>query len=313
MDEFALIDRFVRHFAGSGRAVAAGPGDDCAVLRPSPGQALCVTTDAVVEGVHFYFPGFSAEDVGHKALAVNLSDLAAAGAAPRWFVCALAAPRSTPVTRFDGVARGMAAIARRHRIALVGGNFTGASELSITITAAGEVPRGRALGRGGARPGDVVFVSGELGAARVGLLRLKAGDRRDPSLARQRRPEPRVALGILSRRFARAAIDISDGFFQDLSHLLVRSRVGAEIDLGRLPVAAAVARGRVPLWVALGGGEDYELVVCVPEQRAGAFARACRRSGERVTAVGRIVAGPELRVFERGRRVRVAVRGFRHF
>ncbi len=312
MNEFALIDRFVRRFRTRGVGVVAGPGDDCAVVRPGPRTELCLKTDAVVEGVHFYFPALSAEDVGHKALAVNLSDLAAAGATPRWFVAAIAAPRSTTLARFDGIARGMASLARRAGIALVGGNFTGARELSITIGAIGEVPAGRALTRGRARPGDIIYVSGELGGARVGLLRMKKGDRSAAVLARQRRPVPRLALGLIARRFAHAAVDVSDGFPQDLGHVLRRSGVGAEVDVDRIPKSPLIGRFGVPLGVALSGGEDYELVLAVPRARAAAFERACRRAGERVTAVGRIVEGSAARFTSRGRRVRLQG-GFRHF
>jgi thiamine-monophosphate kinase len=309
--EFELI----RYFTAPFRAPRppGGPGDDCAVLEPSRGQ-LCVTTDAVVDGVHFTRRHFSYDDIGHKALAVNLSDLAAMGARPAWFVCAIGLPRGIEVSAVRAIARGMARLAKAQRVALVGGNFTSAPQLSLTLTAAGEVPRGAALQRGGGRAGDALYVSGVLGDARLGLACL--GMARAPhAQARQRRPHPRVRLGLLSRRFATACIDISDGLAGDLGHLREASRAGAEVDLGRLPVSRelrASAGDDAWRW-ALAGGEDYELLIAVPARRAAAFERACRAARERVTRIGRLTGGTAL-VFRHpgGRRVRPP-RSFDHF
>ncbi|HEX4620771.1 MAG TPA: thiamine-phosphate kinase, partial [Myxococcaceae bacterium] len=309
--EFELISVFTAPF----RAPRAprGPGDDCAVLAPVRGQ-LCVTTDAVVEGVHFTRRHFSYEDIGYKALAVNLSDLASMGARPVWFVCAVGLPRTVEGGAVRAMARGMARLARAHRVALVGGNFTRAPELSLTLTAAGEVPRGAALLRGGGRSGDVLYVSGVLGDARLGLACL--GMQRAPhAQARQRRPKPRIQLGLISRRFATACIDISDGLAGDLGHLRKASRAGAEVDLGRLPVSRelrASAGDDAWRW-ALAGGEDYELLIAVPERRTTAFERACHATRERVTRIGRLTGGSAL-VFRHpgGRRVRPP-RSFDHF
>jgi len=281
--EFSLIERFLAFFPRA--RVPVGPGDDCAVLAPTRG-ALCVTTDAVVEGVHFTRAWFSPEDIGHKALAVNLSDLAAMGATPRWFLCALALPRDFPERELRGLARGMSALAREHRIALVGGNFTSARELSITLTAAGEL-QGPPLTRGGGRPGDLLYMSGTLGEARLGLIQLQAGRRRGPAILRQRRPTPRVALGRLASRFASAGMDISDGLAQDLGHLCDASGVGAEVEIAHLPLSPAVKAALGPEG-ALAGGEDYELLLAVPPARARAFERECARRGERVTRIGRL-------------------------
>jgi thiamine-monophosphate kinase len=281
--EFSLISCFLEAFPRA--RVPLGPGDDCAVLAPTRG-ALCVTTDAVVEGVHFTRAHFSPEDIGHKALAVNLSDLAAMGATPRWFVCALALPRDFPERALRRLARGMGALAREHRIFLVGGNFTSARELSITLTAAGEL-LGPALTRRGGRPGDLLYVSGTLGEARLGLLQLQAGRRRGPAILRQRRPVPRVALGRLASRFASAGMDLSDGLAQDLGHLCAASHVGAEVELSHLPLTPAVRAALGPEG-ALAGGEDYELLLAIPSGRAAAFERACARAGERVTRIGRL-------------------------
>ena len=306
--EFSLIERFLSFFPRA--RVPVGPGDDCAVLAPSRG-ALCVTTDAVVEDVHFTRSGFSAEDIGHKALAVNLSDLAAMGATPRWFLCALALPRDFSERELRGLARGMSALAREHRIALVGGNFTSARELSITLTAAGEL-QGPALTRGGGRPGDLLYMSGTLGEARLGLIQLQAGRRRGPAILRQRRPIPRIALGRLASRFASAGMDISDGLAQDLGHLCEASGVGAEVELAHLPLSPAVREALGPER-ALAGGEDYELLLAVPPEQARAFERACARAGQRVTRMGRLTRGRRRVLRDPEGRLVAPPPGFDHF
>jgi len=188
--ELELIARFTRGAPRSGAGLVLGIGDDAALLRPPAGEDLAATVDAVVEGVHFaadWAPG----DIGWKALAVNLSDLAAMGARPLWALCALAVPRGAAPGRLLAVGRGLAACARRFGVALAGGNVTRAAELSLSVTALGSVGRGRALRRGGARPGDLLVVSGALGGAALGLHPLAPASAR----RRQRRPEPRVALG----------------------------------------------------------------------------------------------------------------------
>jgi thiamine-monophosphate kinase len=297
-----------------------GPGDDCAVV-PGSRQPLCVTTDAVVEGVHFRRSDGPLEDVGYKALAVNLSDLAAMGARPRWFLCALAAPTLT-LAEVRALARGMSALARKCHLPLVGGNVTRASELSLTLTVGG-TPVGRApLLRSGGRASDVLYVSGTLGAARLGLLSLAArpGVRRFPRAERrQRRPQPRLQLGALAAGYASAAIDVSDGLVQDLGHLLAASRVGAELELAHLPIDRDVRRAFPnpghALQVALVGGEDYELLLAVPGPAVSAFERRCARAGEQVTRIGRLVRGRSLRLVDALGRTRKppGEGGFDHF
>jgi thiamine-monophosphate kinase len=310
--EFSLIQTFAAEVDVA--PPPAGPGDDCAVIRPGRFD-LCVTTDSVIEGVHFSLPRFSLEDVGHKALAVNLSDLAAMGAIPRWFVCALALPaRLQRGVRRIGV--GMSRLARRHRAELVGGNVSAADKLSITITAIGQVEPGQALTRQGARPGDALYVSGTLGGARLGLSLLKSGVRRGVA-RRQLRPEPRIALGRICRDHARAAIDISDGFAQDLAQLCRASRVGARIEADSLPISTELRRRAGTLrravgW-ALAGGEDYELLVAVPPAGRGAFERRCARSGERVTQVGFLTSGTQVRFVSSEGRTLGPPPGFDHF
>lgn len=273
--EFDLIDAFLRPFGGG-----EGVGSDCASLRVSRGMRLVATTDAVVEGVHFRLPGFSAEDVGWKALAVNLSDLAAAGARPRWFLCALGLP-SRAVRLVPRIARGMARLARKFDCALVGGNVTRASQLSLTITALGEA---RApLTRFSARPGDALVVAGRLGDAAAGLT---------PA---QRRPQPLVREGFAAARFASASIDVSDGFLQDLGHLCKASGVGAVVECSALPLGPAAKKLPHGLELALSGGEDYALVWSVPRRKLAALQRAVR-----CVEVGRITREPGLRLTDLG-------------
>ncbi len=288
--EFQLIERFLAPFGRRVGQVVVGPGDDCAVLRCSPGTELCVTTDALVEGVHFHPALFSDADVGHKALAVNLSDLAAMGAAPRWFVCSVACrPEDAP--RVPRIARGMAALASRAGIVIVGGNFSRADTLSLHITAGGEVPRGGALTRAGAKVGDLLYVTGTFGDAALALA-LRSLDRKaQPVLTRQLRPEPRLKVGHLARRFARAAIDVSDGLLQDLGHICEASGVGVRLDAHLVPVSRTFKDVAANLDLALTGGEDYELALFVPPRRAAAFERACRAAGEKVHRVGVAVEG----------------------
>ena len=307
--EFARIERFLGifrregvqvdgHEGGTlstpGEALVLGPGDDCAVLRPTSGTELCVTTDALMEDVHFTRAAFSPADIGHKALAVNLSDLASMGADPVWFVCALALPATDFGDRArDGLARGMARLARTSGIALAGGNFTRARELSVTLTVAGEVPRGRALTRSGAHPGDRLFVSGTLGDARLGFEQLQGDARaRGSAVTRQRRPTPRLALGHLARLHASAAIDLSDGLSQDAAHLCTASECGAVIELAKLPLSAAVRRawGQRAALEAASGGEDYELLLAISPARVPRFLQACAEAGERVTDIGVLTA-----------------------
>jgi len=271
--ELELIDAFLAPFgARRGDGVI---GDDCAALAPSPGMRLVVTVDAVVEGVHFDLRRFKPEDAGHKALAVNLSDLAAAGARPRWFLCALGVPRGGRVATAVGFARGMARLARKFRCALVGGNVTGASEWSMTITALGEARR--PLRRSGARPGDALVVVGRLGDAALGLR----GSRRH--LRAQLRPTPLIEAGLAAARLARASIDVSDGFLRDLGNLCSASGCGAEVECEKLPAD--------DLEAALTGGEDYALLLAVAPEHLERLARATGG-----VAVGRLTRRPGIRL-----------------
>jgi thiamine-monophosphate kinase len=293
--EFELIDLFTRDLGRRGEGVLLGIGDDAAVLQPPPGRRLLATVDVVFEGVHFDRRA-APEDVGWKALAVSLSDLAAMGARPLWVLVALAVPpRETP-DRLARVGRGLFACARRHRASVVGGNVTRARQLSLTVTALGEAAPGRVLTRHGARPGDAILVSGTLGDAAMGLLRGAA-----PALRRrQLRPVPRLALGRALAGIATACIDVSDGLLQDLGHLCRASGVGASIRLAELPLSpayrAATRRRRDPWEPALAGGEDYELLVSVPVGRVAEALGAARRVRTPLSVVGTVIAGRGVRV-----------------
>jgi thiamine-monophosphate kinase len=275
--EFSLIEQFVSRFDAP--PSPAGPGDDCAVI----GRTV-VTTDALVENVHFT-RAFSFEDIGHKALAVNLSDVAAMGATPSWFTVALALPADVTSQNVTSLARGMSKLAREHHAKLVGGNVTRAGELSITITAAGTLKRAPLL-RSGARVGDSIYVSGPLGDAAGGL-------RFDALVRAQRRPSPHVAFGQLASRFASACIDVSDGLAQDLGHVCEASMVGAELQRDALPISRALRRaaGDEAEQLALIGGEDYVLLITVPERRRAAFERAAKSSQLAAHRIGTMTHG----------------------
>jgi len=310
VDELGLIDAFLAPFGlrrnarPDGAGVLSGPGDDCAVVRPSPGRKLVLKVDELVEGVHFDWRWFAPADVGHKALAAALSDLAAAAARPRWFLCALAVRAETDAPRIArGLARGMAALARRHRCALVGGNVSRAAAWSVSVSALGESERPR--GRGGARPGDAIVVAGELGRAALGLRLLRGGAKKPPSrhaaetVRAQLRPEPLIAAGLAAAGLATAAVDVSDGFLRDLGHVCAASRCGAEVEIEALPIDLSVRAAGIDM--ALSGGEDYALVFAVRPPDASRLLSRLRRAGTRATQVGRFVRGRGIRLREGGK------------
>jgi thiamine-monophosphate kinase len=293
--EFDLIEAFTRALPLRGRGVVVGVGDDAAVLRPAPGEDLVATVDAVVEGVHFD-RRFAPEEVGWKALAVNLSDLAAMGARPLWALVALTLPAGTGAAAVRRIAAGLGECARAYRTAVVGGNVSRARELSVTVTVLGAVPEGRAVLRAGARPGDLVAVTGTLGDAAMGM---RPGAPR-ALVRRQRRPAPRLEAGRALAGVVRAAIDVSDGLAQDLGHLCRASGVGARIGLPDLPLSPAyrrlARRLRDPFAAALAGGEDYELVLAVAPTSLERARAAARRAGTPLTVIGRFVRGEGVRV-----------------
>jgi thiamine-monophosphate kinase len=311
LGEFGLIDRIERaaRRLGAPRAVVIGIGDDAAVLRARPREDVVVSTDALFEGVHFRWRTESPRTVGRRALVAALSDLAAMGARPLGFLCAMAAPATLPVATLDGLLAGLLREARDHGSPLVGGNLSRAGETSLTLTAVGAVARGRALRRTGARPGDRICVTGSLGAAALARVRAERG------LGRVRRVgSPRLAAGRALARLPQvgACIDVSDGLEADLGHLLAAPGLAAELDSARVPrppgFAAACARlGLDPDRLARTGGEDYELLFTV-RGRTPSAAALSRRLGTPVSEIGRVVRGPSGGAARAG-----AGRGWQHF
>lgn len=297
MGEFDLIERYFKRPASTSQQVALGIGDDCALLTPSPGMQLAISSDMLVEGRHF-LSTVSPEALGHKALAVNLSDLAACGAKPVAFTLALALPRVDEVW-LAGFSSGLFALADLHGCALIGGDTT-AGPLNICITVFGQVPAGQALLRSGAKAGDDVYVSGLPGQARLALEAFRGNLRlseEDFALTRARmeRPTPRVALGQALRGIANSAIDVSDGLLGDFSHILKASGLGAEIDLNAIDSIALsadfiTARSHFGLkmmrQMVLAGGDDYELVFTAPAALRAAVAQAASAAEVRVTRIG---------------------------
>ena len=300
MGEFDLIRRF---FQRPVRRAALGVGDDCALLAPAPGMQLAVSSDMLVEGRHF-FADVDPRLLGHKCLAVNLSDLAACGARPLAFTLALSLPRADAAWT-EAFAGGLLALADAHGCELVGGDTT-QGPLNICITVFGEVPPGQALLRSGARAGDDIWVSGSLGDARLALEALLGHTTLPPgtlAAARQRleAPTPRVALGQALRGIASSALDVSDGLLGDLGHILEQSRVGASLDT-RLITPLLDAGRHTSLAIdllhqcTLSGGDDYELCFTAPADRRDAVQAAGRDSATRVTRIGCIEEQPGLRL-----------------
>lgn len=309
--EFELIRRHFSRLAPDAPGLRLGIGDDCALVEVPPAHELAVTTDTLVAGRHF--PQATAPfDIGWKALAVNLSDLAAMGAEARWFTLALTLP-SADAAWLEGFADGLQALARQCGLALIGGDTT-RGPLSITVTAMGVVPAGAALRRSGARPGDRICVTGTLGDAALALRLLDSPSL--PAALRERleRPQPRLAAGLALRGLATAALDLSDGLAGDLGHILAASGVGAEISLQALP-ASAWFNGLAPdaerLELMLRGGDDYELCVCLPPE---AVAEARARLDVPLAEIGSIVAEAGLfAIDETGARQGLDAVGYRHF
>lgn len=295
LGEFDLITRY---FDRPARRAVLGIGDDCALWAPEPGMQIAMSCDMLVEGRHF-LPTVAPDRLGHKALAVNLSDLAACGAEPLAFSLALALPRADEAF-LEGFSRGLLALADAHGCELIGGDTT-CGPLNICINVFGQVPLtdpatgAGALLRSGARPGDDLYVSGALGDARLALEVFRAaatldGEAFDLVRRAMELPQPRVALGMALRGVASSAIDLSDGLLGDLGHVLRRSGVGAVVEVDALPLSAVLRVQPVPLQrlCALSGGDDYELLFTAPPERAHAVASAGKAAGVAVTRIGRI-------------------------
>ena len=323
MGEFDLI---ARYFTRPVHRATLGVGDDCALLAPAPGMQLAVSSDMLVEGRHF-FAGTDPERLGHKALAVNLSDLAACGARPLAFTLALALPQ-VDAAWLEGFSRGLLQLADAHGCELVGGDTT-QGPLNICITVFGEVPTGQALLRSGAQPGDDIYVSGTLGEARLALDALRGQFALPANMLahlRQRleRPTPRVALGLALRGVASSALDLSDGLLGDLGHILRASGVGACIDTSKTidliasSVRSISAKGQFDInylqQCTLAGGDDYELAFTAAPARRGAVAAAAQASGTAVARIGVVEGAPGLRLIDaQGRPVAQRYASFDHF
>jgi thiamine-monophosphate kinase len=309
LGEFGLIERIERAVGRLAvpRSVVIGIGDDGAVLRPRAGEDVVVSTDAAVEGVHFDFSSQSARNIGRRALVANLSDLAAMGARPLGFTLALAAPAALELRCVDGLIAGLLVEAAEHGCPLVGGNVSAAHETSLTLTVVGAVGRGRVLRRDGARAGDRLCVTGTLGGAALALERAARGGGRIRQL-----PEPRLRAGRLLAGISAvtACIDVSDGLLADARHLLAARGLEAAIEPSAVPRpprfdGACRRLGLDADWLALGGGEDYELLFAV-RGAAPSAAALSRRLGVAVSEIGRVVpagAGTP----------RSAASGWRHF
>ncbi len=315
LGEFDLIAKF---FTRTVTRAALGVGDDCALFSTSPGMQLAVSSDMLVEGRHF-LPTVAPERLGHKALAVNLSDLAACGAKPLAFTLALALPRVDE--RFlDGFARGLLALADAHECELIGGDTT-QGPLNLCITVFGEVPVGQALLRSGAQAGDDLYVSGTLGDARLALEVFRGrlaldGAAFEAVRFAMEQPQPRVTLGLALRGVATSAIDVSDGLLGDLAHVLRRSKVGAELQVDSLPRSEVLRALPEALQreCTLAGGDDYELVFTAPPQYAARVAAAAQAAQVRVTRIGSISAEAGLRLTDRaGAAVPNTFGSFDHF
>jgi thiamine-monophosphate kinase len=320
MSSTGEFDLIARYFTRPAKRSPLGVGDDCALLAPAPGMQLAVSSDMLVEGRHFLSTVDPAR-LGHKALAVNLSDLAACGAKPLAFTLALALP-AVDAAWLEGFSRGLFALADAHGCELVGGDTT-RGPLNICITVFGELPTGAALLRSGARVGDDIWVSGSLGDARLALEVFRGTLALPPALfelarARMETPTPRVALGQALRGIATAAIDLSDGLSGDLGHILRASGVGARIDAdaaaGRLGIAAPALGTALRRACAMAGGDDYELAFTAPASAREAVVAAGQACATPLARIGGIEAEPGLRVVDaQGAPVTQRFDAFDHF
>jgi len=318
--EFELIARYFNRVTSSRRDVEKGIGDDCALLNVPEKQTLAISTDTLVAGVHF-LRDIHPADLGYKALAVNLSDLAAMGADPAWLTLAITLPE-VDESWLAAFSDSLFELLDYYDMQLIGGDTT-RGPLSLTLGIHGLVPTGRALKRSGAKPGDWIFVTGALGDSAAGLSLLQHRHRlNDPAvhevlIKRHLRPMPRVLQGQALRNLATSAIDISDGLIADLGHILTASRVGARLNLEALPLSAALRDHFEPEQVltwALSGGEDYELCFTVPEVNRGALDVALGHLGVPYTCIGQIAPEADgLTLLENGKPRRFNHKGFDHF
>jgi thiamine-monophosphate kinase len=324
--ELALIDRIRERFPDATGTLTIGIGDDAAVAAGVRGELQVLTTDVLVEGIHFDLAFSSFADVGYKALAVNVSDLAAMGATPRLALLSLILPDRLTVADLDSLLDGFSRMAEEAGVILAGGNITRTpGPLTIDVTAVGHVRPRRVLTRGGGKAGDILYVTGDIGAAAAGLGVLRASaqlpdDQVAALIDRHRRPTPRLRVGTLlgRTRTATACMDLSDGLADAVSQLAQASGTGALIDAAALPVPAAARRwfesqGQDPVRAVLAGGDDYELLFAVSPRRGGRLRTVIRQArGVRVTRIGELTASPAILV-KRDAATEPMPDGFTHF
>ena len=318
MKEFQIIEHYFRNKGQKRRDVELSIGDDCALVNPADNKSIAISCDTLVENVHF-LPDIPAHALGFKSLAVNLSDLASMGAEPAWFTLALTLP-SVDETWLADFSEGLFEIAEYYGIALIGGDTTrGPRSISITIN--GQVIKGSALTRGGAKNGDWIYVTGTLGDSALGLdvLRGNRSVNKEDSeylINRHYYPTPRVLAGQALRTLATSAIDLSDGLISDIGHILSASKVGALIDVNQIPLSNSLKTNlsrEDALSYALTGGEDYELLFTVPESQRGAIDTALIHAGVKFVKIGQICAGDKLKLVDDGKTFVPISQGFEHF
>ncbi len=319
MGEFELIQHYFASLSAPRDDVELGIGDDCALLNIPAGECLAVTTDSLNSGVHF-FPDIDPFALGHKVLAVNLSDLAAIGATPRWVSLAITLPTATEQWLAE-FARGFHSLAAKHNVALIGGDTT-RGPLSVTVSAKGTVAAEEAIRRSGAKAGDAIYVSGSLGAAALAVQQ-RIHQFHVPEAALKTcvehmdYPQPRCELGMALRGIANSALDLSDGLAGDLMHILRASNVAAEIELTSLPIDPAVTQSVTPdqaLQLALGGGDDYELCFTVPAEHELQLAKLAEKLSLPLTRIGHITEGTaKISWYHQGQSVELHIKGWEHF
>lgn len=318
MKEFQLIECYFNNRGPVRRDVKLSIGDDCALVQPAENKSIAISCDTLVENVHF-FPDIPPQALGYKALAVNLSDLAAMGAEPAWMTLALTLPEVDEAW-LKGFSEGLFEAAEYYGIALIGGDTTRGPR-AINITVLGQLPQGKALTRQGAKVGDWIYVTGTLGDSALGLDILRGtqtvpAQHKEFLINRHYRPTPRVLAGQSLRSLASSAIDLSDGFISDIGHILKASAVGAVVEVSNIPLSLALQDSvseEHALGYALTGGEDYELLFTVPEAQKGALETALSHAGAKFVRVGQICAGNKLKLQRNGEPFTPPYHGFEHF
>ncbi|MGI2065466.1 thiamine-phosphate kinase [Shewanella sp. MF08487] len=318
MKEFQLIECYFSNRGPTRRDVKLGIGDDCALVQPAENKSIAISCDTLVENVHF-FPDMPPAALGYKALAVNLSDLAAMGAEPAWMTLALTLP-DVDETWLSGFSEGLFEAADYYGIALIGGDTTRGPR-AINITVHGQVPQGKALTRHGAKAGDWIYVTGTLGDSALGLDIIRGAQQASAEnkaflVNRHYCPTPRVLAGQALRSLASSAIDLSDGLISDISHILKAAAVGAIVDVNCIPLSQAMRETvseEQALGYALTGGEDYELLFTVPESQKGALETTLNHTGTKFVRVGQICAGSKLKLQLNGEPFTPPYYGFEHF